>query len=50
MDVCAEGDSSVSVVDLEGSNSGKAPKQVQKFDLAGLGMKGSWEGMAIYPS
>lgn len=43
-------DSSVVVVDLEGSNYGKAATQVQKYDLANYGVKGNWEGMAIYPS
>ncbi len=44
------GDSSVVVVDLEGSNPGKVAAQVQKYDLASEGVKGHWEGMAIYPS
>ena len=44
------GDASVAVVDLEGSNSGKAPKQVQKFDLSKLGSRKGWQGFAVYPS
>ena len=44
------GDSSVVVVDLEGSNYGKVPTQVQRYDLAGEGPTGGWQGMAIYPS
>lgn len=44
------GDSSVVVISLEGSNSGKTPTQVQKYSLTSKGVAGHWQGMAIYPS
>lgn len=44
------GASTVVVIDLEGSNHGKVSKQVQQYDLAKDGVKGHWQGMAIYPS
>ncbi len=44
------GDSSVVVLDLEGSGYGKGARQVQKYDLAAEGVKGHWQGMAVYPS
>ena len=43
-------DSSVVVVDLEGSNHGKVSTQVQKYSLAKEGPVGHWQGMAVYPS
>ncbi|KAI9677338.1 MAG: hypothetical protein M1829_002681 [Trizodia sp. TS-e1964] len=41
---------SVVAIDLEGSNSGKVPKQVQALNLTGLGTALIFEGLATYPS
>ncbi len=49
MYVLAGGDYVV-VLDLEGSHEGVVARQVQQFDLAGLGPRRQWQGMAVYPS
>lgn len=44
------GDDSVEVISLLGSNHGKMPTQVQKFDLTGFAVRKGLQGFAIYPS
>ena len=44
------GVSTIVVVDLQGSNSGRIPQQRQSFDITALGNAKNWQGMAIYPS
>jgi len=40
----------VSVVDNSGLWHGGLPKEVQSFDLSGLGSRQGFQGLAVYPS